>query len=47
MCMKMGLDVESACGLDTAIQLGGWAMRAIIQKDRRKKMLKNVRYATF
>lgn len=43
MCMKIGLDVERTCGMDTAIQLGGWAMRAAISKDKRKKSVKHVK----
>ena len=42
VCLKMELDVERACGLDTAVQLGGWALRSAIEKNRRKKILQNV-----
>jgi predicted RNase H-like nuclease (RuvC/YqgF family) len=41
VCMKIGLDVERAVGVDTALQLGGWALRAVIEKDRRKKTIRN------
>lgn len=45
VCLKLELDVERACGLDTALQLGGWALRTAIEKNRRKKMLQNVSFA--
>ena len=40
-CTKVGLDIERSIGLDTATRLGGWAIMAIVEKYRRKKLLRN------